>query len=152
MYRLMIVAFLTIVVGATCVTGAPQSPGNALPGNSNLVVSVSLTNGTFHAGERIEVHATYSNRSEVAVDVDEGSLRAQFPDTEQESMFRQAVRASYCRGVKTVTLKPGEEYKDTLTLEPKANVTPGTFKVKIVSHLRGPTQTVDMGVVVFEIR
>jgi uncharacterized membrane protein len=150
----MIIAFLTIIAGAICATETPQYPGKALPSNSNLVGSVSLTNGIFHARELIEIHATYSNRSEVAVNIDEGSLMVQFHNPEQERMFMQAIRASYKRGVKTITLKPGEEYKDTLALVPKANVKPGMFKAKIVSYIRRHelTQTLDMGVVVFEIR
>lgn len=86
---------------------------------SNLVLSVSLSNTTFHARDRVEITVTYSNRSATAVEIDEGSLRGTLADTEQQGMFMQAVRASLSRGGMTITLGAGEKYTDVLTLIPK---------------------------------
>lgn len=124
----------------------------AFPFSSNLTLSVSITNSTFLIGERIVVTGTYSNCSDVVVDIDEGSLWAEFVDKAQNDMFDYAVLVP-CRGVRTVSLKPGEEFKDILMLEPHPTIKKGKFIAKISSPIRrGMNPPLKAGEVVFEIR
>jgi len=92
--KLKMIFICNVALLANLANGAPSSVAADAP-PSNLVLSVSLSNTMFRADVRdIEITVTYSNRSDTAVVIDEGSLQAEFSDKEQGEMFMQSIRAS----------------------------------------------------------